>query len=64
MEKLEVLEAAIKQPSYKKYDKDRLEDKTEKLHKKTLSLRVRREREVTLTLMMTDTTRAVQSIMS
>ena len=43
MEKLKVLEATTKQPSYKKCDKDVREDKTgksknktEKLHKKNL----------------------------
>ena len=69
MEKMEVLEVIIKQQGTKKDDKDGSEDKTVKskmrlrnFTRKILSLKARRKKEVTLTLMTTGTIRNLQSV--
>ena len=69
MEKMEVLEVIIKQQGTKKDDKDGSEDKTVKskmrlrnFTRKIPSLKARRKKEVTLTLMTTGTIRNLQSV--
>ena len=70
MVKLEVLETTTMQTSTKNNDNDKSEDNTGKskvwtknFQKKILSLKARRERGITLTLMMISMIKTVQSVM-